>query len=121
MENLPKKVDINSDDARRIFFDNYYSQNLEFTANEVDAVFQYFQKRGFSEASAASVSGVLLQQAKLDGISVFSLLDTLKGLNEVQLSAVVTEVLNNYRSKISTIGYRQPPTTKPIEARNIAV
>jgi hypothetical protein len=62
---------------------------------------------------------VLLQQAKLDNVNVFDLLDTLKGLTEVQLSAVVTEVLNYNRQKTSTLGYRQEDKSELLEARNI--
>jgi hypothetical protein len=61
----------------------------------------------------------MMQQAKLDGIKVFELLDTLKGLNELQISNVVTEVMNYNREKISTIGYKIDEIADRTEARNI--
>jgi hypothetical protein len=46
-------------------------------------------------------------------------LDTLKGLSEIQLSAIVTEVLNYNRAKTSTLGYRRQETPDKTEKRNI--
>jgi hypothetical protein len=64
---------------------------------------------------------VLLQQARLDDVNVFQLLDTLKGLTELQLSAVVTEVLNYNRQKNSTLGYRVEDTSELLEKRNVLI
>ena len=47
-----------------------------------------------------------LKQAKLDGIKVFELLDTLKSLDKLQLSFTVATVLNFNRQKVSTLGFR---------------
>jgi hypothetical protein len=64
---------------------------------------------------------VLLQQAKLDDVNVFQLLDTLTGLNELQLSAVVAEVLNYNRQKNSTLGFRVEDTSEQLEKRNVLI
>ena len=64
---------------------------------------------------------MLLQQAKLDEVNVFQLLDTLKGLNELQLSAVVAEVLNYNRQKNSTLGFRVEDTSELLEKRNVLI
>lgn len=119
--NLPSQPFKNSDEAVKTFFDRYYTKPLEFAASEVDAVVTFFTKRGFESAAANSVATVLMQQAKIDGVKVFTLLDTLSGLEGVQLSALVTEILNYSRTKTSTLGYRVESTTNYIEARNIAV
>ena len=79
----------------------------------------YFLKRGFQEEAAKSTSIVLLNQSRIDNISVFKLLDTLKGLTDSQLSQVVTEVLNIYREKSSTLGFKIIQTEETIESRNI--
>jgi len=118
---LPSEKFTDSNQFVKEFFDRYYTKSLEFPANEVDAVIAFFKKRGFEEASANSVATVLLQQAKIDGVKVFKLLDTLSGLQDVQLSGLVTEILNYSRTKTSTLGYRVEQTTNYIEARNIAV
>ena len=62
-----------------------------------------------------------LQQAKLDGIKVFVLLDTLKGFDEVKLSAVVAEVLNYNRLSTSVLGFKNTTSANTLEKRNIAV
>ena len=113
----------NNDSSTQVkeFYDRYFVKKVTYPATEIDAVFGFFQKRGIDDEAARAVSAVLLQQAKLDNIKVFKLLDTLKGLNEVQLSAVVTEVLNYNRPRSSTLGYRVEDQTQWNEARNIII
>ena len=118
MGNIPKS---DSSDKTRQFFQSYYDKKIEFTANEVDAVLQFFEKRGFDLSGSTSVSTIILEQAKRDGLKVFEVLDTLEGLDEVKLSALVTEILNVNREKISAVGYRVDESQAVYEARNIAV
>lgn len=103
----------------RNFFDKFYQKEISFPAVQIDAVVGYFMKRDFAEESAKVLAIILLNQARTDNISVFKLVDTLKGLSDSQLSAVVTEILNTYRERTSALGYRidQQPVT--IESRNI--
>lgn len=98
----------------------YYNQEIYYTPAEVDAVVGYFQKRGFDEVAAVNTAALILQQAGVDKIPAFELLDTLKGINDVQLSNVIAQILNLNRSSCSTIGYRitVPDLT---EQRNIIV
>lgn len=120
MTSLPQNKPTNySDKGVTTFFDNYFSTKLSFPTNQVDAVVTFFEKRGFDKSAAISVATTLLQQAKLDDINIFKLLDTLKGLNEVQLSAVVTEILNYNRPRTSTLGYKREQTVEKFEKRNI--
>lgn len=118
MSNLPKANIQDSANQTKQFFDQYYVKTVSFTANEIDAVTGFFRKRGFDEVSAISISTVLLTQARIDNIKPFRLLDTLKGLNPVQLNAVIAEVLNYNRQKISSLGFKTE-TSGNIEARNI--
>ena len=62
-----------------------------------------------------------MQQAKIDDIKIFTLLDTLKGFDEVKLSAVVAEVLNYNRLSTSVLGFKNTTATNTLEKRNIAV
>lgn len=119
--NLPQQT--NNDSAKNVkqFYDKYFTKFINFPSNDVDAVIGFFQSRGFSKTGAIAVGTVLLQQAKLDGINVFELIDTLNKTDEVQLSSVVTEVLNYNREKISTLGYKVDNTDQRVEARNIEV
>jgi len=117
--NLPKPPVTDSAAEVKSFFNNYFVDPITFSANDVDTVVGFFEKRGFENNAATSVVTVLLTHAKLDNVKIFKLLDTLKGLTDVQLSALVTEVLNYNRPKISTLGYKTQPDTDNFEARNI--
>jgi hypothetical protein len=103
------------------FFDNYYNKEISYNASEVDAVIGYFLKRGFDKIAAVNTASILLQQASVDGVKVFALLDTLKGVNDVQLSNVVAQILNLNRSKTSTVGYRVPEKVQLFDQRQIIV
>jgi len=122
MSNLPNpsRLEADSDRLVRNFFDEYYQSKIEYPANEVDAVFGFFSKRGFDDAAASSLTSTLMRQAKVDNIGTFKLLDSLKGLNEVQLSALIAEVLNYNRIKSSSLGFRIESSANLLEARNIA-
>lgn len=103
------------------FFDKYFTEKLSFASNEVDAVIGFFDKRGFEKSASISTGSILLQQAKIDGIDVFTLLDTLKGFDEIKLSAVVAEVLNYNRLSTSVLGFKNTTITNTLEKRNIVV
>ena len=78
-----------------------------------------FRSRDFDLESSRSVSIVLLNQARLDGINVFELLDTLKSLSNIQLNQIVAQVLNSSREKTSMLGFRIAPIVNKYESRNI--
>lgn len=103
------------------FFDKYFVQKVSFPSNQIDATVGFFLKRDFDLESARSTAIVLLNQARLDNVNVFELLDTLKTLTDVQLSQVVAQVLNAYREKTSLLGYRIAPVEDTYESRNILV
>jgi len=119
--NLPLEQNTDSAGAVKLFFNNYFNEAISFPAGEIDAVVGFFKKRGFDDLASNSTSIILLQQAKLDGVEIFKLLDTLKGFTEIQLSAVVAEVLNYNRQKNSTLGYRQQDTSDLLEKRNVLI
>ena len=116
--NLPST---NSDGDVKQFFDKFFIHEITFPSNQIDAVVGFFLKHGFDPESARSTSVVLLNQARLDNVNVFQLVDTLKKLNEVQLSQVVAQILNSYREKTSLLGYRIAPLADTYESRNILV
>jgi len=117
--NLPKKESKDSADDVKRYFNTYYQKQLAYPSNEVDAVIGFLESKGFDRPAAQSTGAVLMQQAKLDGVKVFELLDTLKSLEKLQLSFTVANILNFNRQKISTLGFRVPNKTTPLEARNI--
>jgi hypothetical protein len=120
--NLPlKPISKYSDRDVRLFFDRYFTKPLTISSNDLDSVVGYFESKGFEKAAATSVSVVLLEQAKLDNVKIFKLLETLKGLDDIQLSVVVAEVLNYNRQKSSIIGFKRDVQPNKIESRNIIV
>ena len=120
MSSLPQNKPSNtSDKGITNFFNNYFSKKLSFPSNQVDAVVTFFEKRGFDKSAAITVATTLLQQAKIDNVNVFKILDTMSGLNELQLSAVVTEILNYNRARVSTLGYKRTEGADKHEKRNI--
>jgi hypothetical protein len=122
MTNSSLPVQTQSGDKRVTeFFDKYFTKKLEFSTNEVDAVVAFFEKRGFDRSAAISTGTILLQQAKLDDIKVFVLLDTLKDFDETKLSAVVAEVLNYNRINTSTLGFKSNAVVDTLEKRNVVV
>jgi hypothetical protein len=120
--NLPPQLPpTDSSIAVRQFFDKFFQQSVSFPANQIDAVVGFFTKQGFDTTSAESTAIVLLNQARQDGVDVFKLIDTLKQLNDVQLSQVVAQVLNAYREKTSVLGYRINTIVDTYETRNILI
>lgn len=121
MSSLPlEKITKGSDKDTRLFFDRYFTKSISYTSNELDSVVSFFQKRGFDESSATAVSVVLINQAKLDKIAVFKLIDSLNKLDDLKLSVIVAEVLNFNRSKTSSLGFKRQASTLKKERRNIA-
>jgi len=117
--NLPPVDATDSSQEVKSFFDKYFRHQITFPSNQIDAVVGFFLKRGFDEEAARSTGIVILNQARLDDVNVFKLLDTLKGLADAQLSSVVTEVLNAYRERTSTLGYKITTVEETTESRNI--
>jgi len=117
--NLPIIPSTDSADSTRAFFDNYFNSPVYLPSSEVDAVVGFFKKRGFAETAANSTAIVLLQQSKIDDVNVFELLDTLESLEELQINAVVAEILNYNRQKISSLGLRQEKREDLLEKRNV--
>jgi hypothetical protein len=118
--NLPRKPnDLDSQSQTKKTFNTYYAKQLSYPSNEVDAVIGFLENKGFDKEAAKSTGAILLQQAKIDGLKVFELIDTLGGLDKLQLSFTVAQVINFNRQRISSLGFRVDNTTTPIEARNL--
>jgi hypothetical protein len=119
--NLPTKNKNISTDSVKSFFYKSYGQPVSFPAAEIDATIAFFTKRGFDQLGAGTISIVMLNQSRQENVDVFTLLDTLKSLTDVQLSQVVAQVLNASRDKTSLLGYRTAPVANTFEARNILI
>jgi len=119
--NLPTIPNTDSSTEVKQFFDKFFVNQISFPSNQIDAVVGFFLRHDFDLESARSTAIVLLNQARIDNVNVFELIDTLKHLTDVQLSQVVAQVLNAYREKISLLGYRIAPVVDTYETRNILI
>ena len=68
----------------------------------------FFKLKGFDDSAASVVASALLKQAKLENMPITKVLDDITGLEQLQISALVAEILNNNRPSTSTLGYRTP-------------
>jgi hypothetical protein len=100
-------------------FDSFYSQPIEINATTLAAMKGYFTSRNFGEVSAESIAVTIIRQAKQDGYNPMQILDTLRGLNDIELSGLVSEILNYNRFKSSSLGYAQKFQPNPEIQRNI--
>jgi hypothetical protein len=118
--NLPKtQVSPDSSAATLQVFDTYSVAPLNVDSATYDAMIGFFASRGFGTDSARSMSYVIIKQAILDKINPFKLIETLKGLSNVEISDVITEVLNYNRFKTSSLGTASPFSPTEEVARNI--
>jgi hypothetical protein len=119
MNNLPSKLITDSAKATRIFFARYGQRVTEFKPDDVAATIGFFQNNGFETDVAISAALEVLKSAKQDKRSVYLLLDTLSEFNGVQLSVIVSKILNQNRLSISTLGFRSDVSIAESISRNI--
>ena len=118
--NLPAPTSSTDSGAKtKLFFDEYGQSPLEFNANDVEAAVGFFQSKGFDRDAAEITAAVLLRQAKLESMPVFKIIDQLKGLEGLELSALVGEILNNNRPSSSSLGFKMANSDDTFKTRNI--
>jgi hypothetical protein len=115
--NLPSKTTEQNSMVKA--FDAYVNQPLELETNVFNSMKGFFTSRGFQDISAESISVIIIKQAKQDGYNPMTILDTLKGLNDVEISALVSEILNYNRFKTSFLGYARQFNSASEVSRNI--
>jgi hypothetical protein len=117
--NIPIQKPTSSSDKTLQTFNNFYSRPTQLDNNTLIAMRGFLETRGFSEDSAENIAIAILAQAKKDGYNAMAIVETVRGLNQAELSALVAEILNNNRYKSSTLGVIQ--TVIPVDTvkRNI--
>lgn len=100
-------------------YNNLYTPPLEIDTGTLDAMKGLFTSRGFDNDSAESISIIIIKQARLDNYNPMQIMDTLKGLNNVEISALVAEIVNYNRLKTSVLGYARGLIPNEEVARNI--
>jgi hypothetical protein len=119
MNNLSKINIADSARATRVFFERYGKLGKEFRPDDVSSVIGFFQSRGFDDDAAIAVSLNILKTAKRDRRPVFEILDTLKTFDGLQLSVIVSKILNQNRLSISSLGFRSQGGIAESVSRNI--
>ena len=107
------------DQTVRLAYNNYFNAPMSFPSEVIDAVVGFFESNGFDTMASNSVAIVLLQESKRSGTDVFEIIDTLRTLNDVQISAVVAQILNLNRQSTSVLGYKQVTEQTAFELRNV--
>jgi hypothetical protein len=100
-------------------FDAYYSTPIEINATAYAAMTGYFNSKGFDITAAEAISTIIMRQARQDSYDPMKILDSLRGLSDVELSGIVAEILNYNRLSTSSLGISKPFRTNLEIARNI--
>lgn len=87
------------------FINNFYKSVIDLNNAEIVALSGFFEKRGFAKSSSDSIAVILATQCKKDNINPMNILDTLTGLDNVEISELVAEILNYNRFKSSSLGF----------------
>ena len=117
--NLPPKDKDQLDKTIEKLTTSNYQEEFQFNVGEYDAAIGFFVKRGFTRTAAETTAYIILQQAKIDSVSPQQILDQLTVASPVQLSELITIILNANRYKSSRLGVRQTRSTKDTVSRNI--
>ncbi len=119
--NIPPSASNASTDGTLKYFDNFYQVPIELNDTSITATRGFFESRGFARSASETLAVVILTQAKRDKLNEFAILDTLQGLNELQLSVLVGEILNYNRFKTSNLGLASEFLSANEIQRNIIV
>lgn len=119
LSNLPVASDADSAGFAKTYFNDYANPGEEFNSNDVEATIGYLKSAGFGVQASIVTAAILLKQAKQENIPVYSLLETLKGFESLELSSIVSTVLNQNRSVTSALGFRFATVENQFQTRNI--
>jgi hypothetical protein len=111
--NIPKKIIANSANSTKTALANFYENDLPMNDADYTAMLGFFESRGFSPESSATITYIMFLQAKIDGYNPFDVLSTVKNLSGTELTALVTEILNFNRFKSSFLGLSATYSTQP--------
>jgi hypothetical protein len=118
--NLPiKKSTQSSSDITNKNLSQFNDIPVELDQNTLTAMKGMLVNRGFSVDAAESISTTIIIQAVRDRYNPMTILDSMKKLNENDLSQIIAEVLNYNRFKTSVLGSVQNITPVDSVKRNI--
>ena len=100
-------------------FNSYYTAPIEFDAGTLNAMTGFFESRGFDITTSNAISAIIITQAQSDGYNPMTVLDSLVGLDGLEISELATQILNYNRFKSSFLGYSSSIKTYHEVQRNI--
>ena len=100
-------------------FDEFYQFAVEVDANEYDLVNSYFESVFESREAALNFSTTLFRIADNTNVPVLDLLDQIKGMDNIQLTAAMAYYLNGLRSPSTLLGINEPVVSNFYTARNV--
>lgn len=118
--NLPlKQATESSSNTTNKVLGQFYDIPVQLDQNVLTAMIGMLESRGFSSYAAESISITIMVQAARDNYNPMSILESMKKLNENDLSQIISEVLNYNRFKTSVLGSVQKVTPVDAVKRNI--
>ncbi len=102
-------------------FEGYQNLPTAIDPTVLGAITGFFSSRGFGNVAAELLAETIAYQAKVDGYNAMQILDTMKGLTNVEISSIVAEILNYTRYKSSSLGYATKTMVHPEIERNLLV
>lgn len=101
------------------FISGIEKEATEIDGAKFDAATAFFTARDYDQQSAETLAYILMKQAKNDNVDVFKVLDTLRPATPLEMSQLVSEILNAYRYKTSVLGYKNDRNANTQISRNI--
>jgi pyruvate/2-oxoacid:ferredoxin oxidoreductase alpha subunit len=100
-------------------FDQFYEFDIEVDANEFDVVNSYFGSVFNSKPIAKNFTTTLFRIANETRVPVLTLLDEIRGLDNIALTATLAYYINGMRSPSTLLGVNEPVTPNFYTARNV--
>lgn len=98
-------------------FDTFYGYDVNVPANEYDLVNSFFLSVMDDARTAGNMTVSLFQVADQTKVPVLTLLDTMKGRNQIDISLNMAYFLNNIRSRTTLLGVNAASTPNYYAAR----
>lgn len=111
--NLPQKK------SKPDYFQDYQNSPIAINPATLSIIQGFFTSRGFSDSSAKTISETIIRQSVIDGYNPLQIVDTMRSLDKVQISAIIAEILNYNRFKTSSLGRSGSTLKYPEIRRNI--
>jgi hypothetical protein len=117
--NIPKENNFSSSNETAQIFNEYFEIPVTVDSTTLNSITAFFESRGFEKYAAQNVALIIIKQAKNDNFNPNQIIDTLNGLDSIQMSVLVAEILNKNRFKSSVLGIKQNFLISEEVVRNI--